>query len=293
MSAVTERPAKIKVIREPAPAYSSGRKKSAEIKVPFTALAAADQSEAEAVGKFIKRHPAMWLESQLADLVKLLGQGINLVGDDDVSMLLIQASQVADELVPENPPAFMFYQLRSCAALIRAAQRVPDDPLSVETTKSLQEAQAILFAITGDARVLDGPATPALQKPRPPAAAHTWDQVIGDVMSRHEVVEALLLQYAEASGSLAVRGALTLVEALTARMAKVREDTADVNNHLAGVFPDLARDYRIAIDVAAAVNPGGLDDMLMWAAIYLLDDCQDIVDGHLNELAALANGSRA
>lgn len=59
-------------------------------------------------------------------------------------------------------------------------------------------------------------------------------------------------------------------------MAMVREDTADLNNHLAGVFPDLSRHYSIAIDVARAVNPGGPDDMLMWAATYLLDDCTDI-----------------
>ena len=133
---------------------------------------------------------------------------------------------------------------------------------------------------------------PAKVPAQPPASRPSlldpdaWEHVIGDIMCRHEVAQALVRKFAEENavqpGAL---GVLALAETLEARIAKICDSTPGLNDHLKGVFPSISADYLIAVDVALAVN-AQCEDSLMWAAMYLMDDCKDIVDKHISDLKA-------
>lgn len=270
MNAVAERRAKGKVIREHAPTEPSAKEYTASaIKLAFGQIEA------------------------LLCAAHVTGESHEWTGD---SCRLLRIAHGLAAQASKHPPAGHEIEQAAfdIAALIRAARIVPGDSESPERKVLVDQAAVHLNWLTEcDVSGRDC-CDPGVSRPAAPNAANTvaavapnaWEHVICDVMCRHEIAQALLEKFAEENRDQpGVMGVLALVETLEASLAKIRESSPGLNDHLKGVFPGISADYLIAADVARAVN-AQCEESIMWAAIYLLDDCKAIVDAHVDALTA-------
>ncbi|MDZ7863352.1 hypothetical protein [Acidovorax sp.] len=109
----------------------------------------------------------------------------------------------------------------------------------------------------------------------------SWHDVINDVMARQLAATHVLSQWVDHADCPAGYGLLTLMEGLGATLDEEEEaGKADWDDLLTGMFPRVSDALLIVTDVARAVNRE-LDDSTMFAVIYLLDYCKEMVDGFI------------
>lgn len=125
------------------------------------------------------------------------------------------------------------------------------------------------------------PAAPAPPEATEEPATRTWTEAINDVMSKQGIATQVLASWVDHADAPAAYGVLTLMQDLSARLDKEEEKgKADWDDLRGGMFPRVSDALLIVADVARAVNRD-LEDPTLYAVIYLLDYCKQIVDGFI------------
>lgn len=284
MSAVTERPARVKVIRERTADEPTATKSTATSRPAQGPNTPTKDCSVSAIKLAFGQIEALLRAAHMTDE--------NHEWSGDSCRLLRIAHGLAAQAHLNPPVGNKIDEVAfDIAGLIRAARLVPGDSESPERKVLVDQAAAHLNWLT---ECTEDCCDPGVPRPAAPNAANTlaavapnaWEHVICDVICRHETAQALLEKFAEENRDQpGVMGVLALVQTLEASLAKIGESSPGLNDHLKGVFPGISEDYLIAADVARAVN-AQCEESLMWAAIYLLDDCKAIVDAHVEALTA-------